>query len=142
MMLPILILLFAFPDIKRIPVENEFIKEFYVTESIDDSTTDCSENPSGGGPLDTLLKTEHDERPMPFDNGIVQEFAAESRRDEPSIFVAPRFSPSRPKPSPEPDPLLEPPQVVTPEPPTALILFTSAILLLLLFGLRQKKLTR
>lgn len=134
-MLPILFCLFALLDIKQVPITDELLNEFSVMEFDNDTTADCSENPSLGGPMEFQLpKNDCEELPVSEDTNIVLDISASSVPSDTSISVTSRTAPAKP-PNPDPDQEPQNPIVVTPEPkPLAILTITGIALICLLFG--------
>ncbi len=140
MMLPILILLVSLLDIKHPPVNHDLIRDLTVNEIVDETTTECTENPSFAGLMDQTLKIELVEPIKPEDvlntpspdHRIISQDAKDAIHN-----VRPMVVPVKP-PIPDPDPQpKEPPSVLTPEPAMLAILsITGVMLLFFLFGRR------
>ena len=135
-----ILLLLAFPDIKQVPIDDEMLKDFSYSESIDETTTDCTQNPSSGGPMSLPLKLELTEPSMPENTGIVTDFPLMSTHDDPPNRIIPYFGSVTSKPDLEPDLSPMSLETITPEPPPVIIVgMTAAMMLFLLFGRRMYK---
>lgn len=138
MTLPILILLISIPGIQLTSIDDEVIKQFTVSEILDDTTADCSLTPGSGGPMDRILKFDLIGPPMPENTGIIHGPSSMLTLHENHLLVTPSMIPVRP--NPEPEPPAKVPDAITPEPPVVLVVM--AVALLSLFFFRRRTATR
>jgi hypothetical protein len=137
MLLPLILLLVL--GIKPAPIDDDLIKDFRVNELVDETTTDCTENPSSGGPMDQTLKMELVEPLKPDEMVTTPIIGHELCHQDTTDSVKPMMVPVRP-PQPDPQPQPEPPSAITPEP--SIFLFTFFGMVFLFFFIILKRLSR